>query len=103
MVKSNSTKKTLSQTKACDKIDVQTVVEKVGITPSDKIEKYFQVNTNKLCLDSSQGDATNKVETIAKCHVTNITERDHQVFDEKRKVHSIKTKGKRKPCSKEGE
>ena len=35
----NNTKKTLSQTKVCDKIDVQTVVKKVVITPSDKIEK----------------------------------------------------------------
>ena len=98
MVKSNNT-----QTKVCDKICVQTVDEKVVITPSVKIEKCSQANTNKLCLDSSQGDATNKVETIAKCPVTNITERDHQVLDERGKVYSIKTKGKRKLCFKEGE
>ena len=102
MVKSNNTEKAMSQTKVCDKICVQTVDEKVVITPSDKIETCSQVNTNKLCLDSSQGDATDKVETTEKCLVTNITERDHQVLDEKGKVYSIKTKGKRKSCFKEG-
>ena len=101
MVKSNYTEKTMSQTKVCDKICGQTVDEKVVITPSDKIETCSQVNTNKLCLDSSQGDATDKVGTVEKCLVTNITERVHQVLDEKGKVYSIKTKGKRKPCFKE--
>ena len=97
MVKSNNT-----QTKVCDKICVQTVDEKVVITPSGKIEQCSHVNTNKLCLNPSQSVAANKVETIEKCLVTNITERDHQVLDEKGKVYSIKTKGKRKQCFKEG-
>ena len=91
MVKSNYT-----QTKVCDMICVQTVDEKV-LTPSGKIEQCSHVNTNP-----SQSVAANKVETIAKCLVTNITEMDHQVLDEKGKVYSIKTKGKRKPCFKEG-
>ena len=95
MVKSNYT-----QAKVCDMICVQTVDEKV-LTPSGKIEQCFHVDTNKLCLNPSQSVAANKVETIAKCLVTNITERDHQVLDEKGKVYSIKTKGKRKPCFKE--
>ena len=97
MVKSNYT-----QTKVCDMICVQTVDENVVITSSDKIEECSQVNTNKLCLNPSQRVAANKVETIEKCLVTNITERDHQMLDEKGKVYSIKTKGKRKPCFKEG-
>ena len=96
MVKSNYT-----QTKVCDMICVQTVDEKV-LTPSGKIEQCSHINTNKLCLNPSQSVAANKVETIAKCLVTNITEKDHQVLDEKGKVYSIKTKGKRKPCFKEG-
>ena len=96
MVKSNYT-----QTKVCDMICVQTVDEKV-LTPSGKIEQCSHVNTNKLCLKPSQSVAANKVETIAKCLVTYNTERDHQVLDEKGKVYSIKTKGKRKPCFKEG-
>ena len=96
MVKSNYT-----QTKVHDMICVQTVDEKV-LTPSGKIEQCSHVNTNKLCLNPSQSVAANKVETIAKCLVTNITERDHQVLDEKGKGYSIKTKGKRKPCFKEG-
>ena len=97
MVKSKNT-----QTKVCDMICVQTVDEKVVITPSDKIEKCSQVNTNKLCLNLSQSVAANKVETFAKCLFTNITGRDHQVLDEKGKVYSIQTKGKRKQCFKEG-
>ena len=96
MVKSNYT-----QTKVCDMICVQTVDEKVLI-PSGKIEQCSHVNTNKLCLNPCQSVAANKVETVEKCLVTNITERDHQVLDEKGKVYSIKTKGKRKPCFKEG-
>ena len=96
MVKSNYT-----QTKVCDMICVQTVDEKV-LTPSGKIEQCSHVNTNKLCLNPSQSVPANKVETIAKCLATNITGRDHQVLDEKGKVYSIKTKGKRKPCFKEG-
>ena len=102
MVKRNNTEKTMSQTKVCDKICVQTIDEKVVITPSDKIETCSQVNTNKRRPDSSQGDATEKVRTVEKCLVTNITERDHQVLDEKGKVYSIRTKGKRKPCFTEG-
>ena len=96
MVKSNYT-----QTKVGDMICVQTVDEKL-LTPSGKIEQCSHVNTNKLCLNPSQSVAANKVETIAKCLVTNITERDHQVLDEKGKVYSIKTKGKRKSCFNEG-
>ena len=82
-------------------ICLQTFDEMV-LTPSGKIEQCSHVNTNKLCLNPSQSVAANKVETIAKCLVTNITERDHQVLDEKGKVYSIKTKWKRKPCFKEG-
>ena len=88
MVKSNYT-----QTKVCDMICVQTVDEKV-LTPSSKIEQCSHVNTNKLCHNPSQSVAANKVETIAKCLVTNITERDRQVLDEGERYIVSRQRGK---------